>query len=436
MGAVTRAGFATKRPNSAFVAKGRRASASGIGEDVWVIFFLLVAVRIFLPWEVLDQFEHYTHPGGSFAEKIHIAAYGIFLVSALFLIFNPGRATRMQAQALRGAVWLAAGVGATILLTLLTGRTQGASYLLDSILVAPAAAIVIAQMSPMQLHRLFRSIVILLLLNDMLAFVEYIAHIRFLPYPNSESFFRPTALLGHPLINGLLNATAIPFVFLAPWRIAVRMFLATVFFVTCFAVGARAASIAAVAAMMACLWLYLRRLVAARRIDRGMLVVGGAASLVLVAIAVGAVVATGLADRLIEYGFSDQSAIARFNIYSVFDFMSVQQILFGMPRPQYEYLASTMFSDKVVESPVVLYTFEFGIVGATIVVAAILRYLWGLGAGKSALLKLGVFVFLLVGSTNTTFSGKSPAMIFVTVLAMSGAAYLAPSGRMMSAKGA
>ena len=376
-------------------------------------------LRMFIPNQILDLFEHYTSLGGSDAEKIHPAAAILLLLAAAAVFFLDYPKTPRNRAIAKGC-WLAiAAIVAVSILGLATGRTQGFSYLIDSILLGPGLCLFMLRMNDRDKYKIVHFLIICLALNALVLFPEFILKRRVLPYDFEEASFRPTAFLGHPLINGLVCAVAIPFVWVTRWNAGVKFFLTFFFVAACFVAQARMASVFSVLAAVISIWVFLAQSVRKRKIDEGTLIVAAVATLTLLISAIAVIVFSGLAERLVSSGLNDSSSQARFVIYGIFNYMSHTQLLFGMPRKLAEYIIENSLKLPRSESSIVDYVIQFGIVGTAVIVSALLYFYWQvIKTARSTFVAIGVAVFIGVAATNNTFSSKGAHSVIIAALCM------------------
>jgi hypothetical protein len=400
-------------PSSAMRVDSRSAAHRDETMLLWMLGVAL-SVRLFVPSGLLDLYIHYSQLGGSIFEKVHPGAYLLVALAALILFTQDYKRTQRSVGVARGSYLLLIAVSAAIVVGLLTGRTGGISYLLDSLVLGPIVALTMLRLSPSGQLKILALVLYLLAINDVFLFFEFLTHNRLMPYIYHEPFFRPTAFLGHPLMNGLINATAIAFVWVMPWSSARKLAFSLFFLAACFAAGARMASIFGVLATLMCTWVELGRSVRKGRIDEGAMLTISIGALAFILIALSIVVLSGLADRLVSYGFfNDESSQSRFQIYGMFRYMTFSQLMFGMSREWASYITTEVLNLPRSESPIVDFVVQFGIIGTVILVSGILAYFWSMAfATRNAFAMVGSMIFLATASTNNTFSGKACDMAY------------------------
>ena len=376
-------------------------------------------LRLLLPFEVLNNFEHYTRPGGSAVEKLHpgalliLALYGVswFAASA-----RPGTARRKIVAASR---LLIAALCAVAALGVLSGRTEGLSYLLDSMIIAPVACLLVERLGERDRAFMLQAVMFAIIANAVLLIWEYLTHDRLISYPYIEPEFRATALFGHPLAASLLTVIAIPLSWELRWPLSGKIAATLLLLVATFCCGARIATMVAVVVTLLAVALYLRSARRRRRIDRGLLWIGGLTALMLLTIAVVLLVEFGLASRLTNTPLMDASALSRFRVYDIFGVLNNSEMLFGTHRT----LANALLQGPVgvhrSESALVDFVLQFGVIGTAVLVFALARFLSALAlasGSRYAVLEIGAF--LVIALSNNTFSAKGPLLVAAALLAV------------------
>ncbi len=393
----------------------RRTRVSWFGK----LFALGVMLRLLVPFEVLDTFEHYTRVGGSAAEKLHPGAILILLLygaswAAISAKPCPGRRKIVFAsRLLMTAICVVAALG------VLSGRTEGLSYLLDSMIIAPIACLLVERFGDRDKAFILETVMFVVVANAVLLIGEYLTRDRLVSYPYVEAEFRATALFGHPLAASLLTTIAIPIAWGSRWPLAGKISATALLLVATFCCGARVATMAAVAVTIFAVELSLISAERYRRIDRGLFWVGGMTAISLLTLAVFALVEFGVARRLTNTPLMDASALSRFRVYDIFGVLNNSEMLFGTHRA----LANTLLQGPVgvhrSESALVDFVLQFGGIGTTVLVLALARFLYVLAHGSaSRYATLEVCVFLVVALSNNTFSAKGPLFLAASLLAV------------------
>jgi len=406
------------------------ASVNVVAGLVPTAFIAALLLRISLPWELLDLFWHYSTPGGSIFEKIHPGAYALFIVCTAVYITRARSSDSVDRKLDSASKQFILALLAVILLSVATNHVQGVSYILDSVLLSPIVAMAMLKLNRAEHMRIFHILIWFMIANDVLTFVEYVTHFRLFPYQyainESAAVFRPAALLGHPLVNGLLNAIFIPLVWLLPTTTTRRVVLMLFFLAADFASGARIASIAGLAITLMSSWLYLWQSAKQRRIDEGVMVVSALLAVGVILLAALVIVTSGLADRLLQNGlaFTDQSSRSRFDVFRILGYLTKQQLMFGVSREWSTYLLTKQLSLQAIENPILAFVVEFGIVGTTILVTGLLYFIWRLARISGGnFVSLSILTFVVIEATSISIASKGPQMALIGALYVSAQAF-------------
>ena len=403
-----------------------RGHVVGLDTVPMAAFLALLATRVGVSGAVLNTVMSYSTEGGMIFEKLHPASLGLIGLGAIgfpeFLQSGPTRPVR-------GVVALIAAVVFSMLVAVITGNTLSLGYLIDSVLVAPFCVVTLSRMNADQVRTTFQVLFLVLVANALLTLAEYVLQARALPFDESEDIFRPTGLMSHPLLVGLTMATAVPSAFYGPLRSRGAWIVAFLFEIAALAAGARAAGIVGAAVLGAAALsralgaMNERRLSVPGFVTVVLLMVLGIASLGLVA------VEYGLTSR-IEGGFDDESSRARVDVYDILFHLTPNELLFGSSLAEAMEFLRGELKLEYIESPLVFFVIQFGVVGTVPIVSGILYFISTLSNGMGGIIT--ALAFVIVASTNNTFSTKGPALVLVTALLWccreSGAPKRAPFG--------
>ncbi|PSC06115.1 hypothetical protein SLNSH_04735 [Alsobacter soli] len=370
--------------------------------------------RFLLSENLLNAVVNYSNDGGSVVEKIHVGTYlGVLLLGAALLgariILLPAEARVLRQL----GVLLAVVVGLTAVIVL-SGNTVSAGFLVDTYVSAALGGALMFCVGPATRRAIGDAMLAFMLLSSLVVLAEKATGMRLLPYPYVENGFRPTGLTSHPLVVGLYNATSIGFVVATRWPAWAKMAAMALLTVAAFAAGARTgALICAGVSLATALTARLANPDPTRRLQIRILIVLGLLCAIPVAIPVMAQL--GLLERFISDGYVDDSANARVEIYRIFSLVSWRDILLGADLLWIRKLAFEKLGFEFIESPVVLFVFQFGALGAALLFSCILWTLWRLASGSGWRTLMAVAAFLLCALSNNTLSSKSPAVLLIVL---------------------
>ncbi len=381
-------------------------------------FVTFIILRLFISDNVLNLIMDYsTEQGGNIFFKIHPGSWGLFVLAAIAFPRMHAVSARRDRRILNSLFAMEAIIVVFCVVLLVVGRTTSVGFLIDSMMASICAGCIMVCLPLWQRRIVGRTVLTILVANSVIALAEFIVQMRLLPYPYTEPTFRATALLNHPLLIGLYNATAVSFIYLVKWS-APRKFVSVVLLIGgTLAAGARTGTImTALMALVAFLAVGGPRTDASRRIQLKAIVVF--IILLLAPLALLFAQAVGLTERFEAYGLFDESALARIRIYEVFDYLQWDQIIWGVNYETWTLYTTRALKLDYVESSLVVFVLTFGAIGAFILVGSILNVFWALSRGTELALKLGLASFLIVASSNNALSSKSPVLMLVFLLAL------------------
>jgi hypothetical protein len=380
----------------------------------FALFCVLVLLRFLLNANLLDKIVNYSADGGSIVTKIHSSTYGIFAVLIATLLSARIELGEWELRAIRSLMTFVAVMAAIVMFAVLLGHSGSIGYLVDAYLAACASAALMLFFPPAWRERLGSMLLVFITVSAALGIVEFVLRRRLLPYPYEELSFRPTGLTEHPLVLGLFNAVGISFVAASRWRGSAKTAAIAIMLLGTFAAGARLASIVAAVSAVAAIVLHEWPSSSAQtrfRIKAFMLCT--------VALAVPAALivlpALGLFARF-QNGLIDESALARVNIYRLFDLASWNEILFGADIGNIRRLALFHFNLEFIESSLVMFIFQFGLFGTIIFLLFLARTFWVLLSGAGRHVIIGTVAFFVIAFGNNSLSTKTPNVLMIALL--------------------
>ncbi|HEY6578733.1 MAG TPA: VpsF family polysaccharide biosynthesis protein [Rhizomicrobium sp.] len=382
-------------------------------------FVLVLLARIYIPASLLDEMFSYDRSGGTIFEKFHPGAIAIALLFALMLATVGWLPRVREPKIIRSSILLVGGCILTGAVQVYYGRTSGLAYLADSVIVGPLVAAMMLTLTNRERINVGLFILAALVVNDMILFIEFATSTRLLPYAEPEPFFRPTALLNHPLANGLVNATAVVYVLTLPLPARMRLFLMLMFVGACFASGARFATIASVLGAVIAIWTMLHERSRRLKISAKLVVIVFVQIAVVLGVLVYILLALGLAKRMLLLGFHDSSTESRFTAFYILELFPVRDLMIGADPRSLATVMNVGLGIQTIENPVVAMITQFGIIGCAIILPLLTYFLLTLARCNNRLILLAVVVFVITGSTNNTFAAKGPTIALIAALAMS-----------------
>lgn len=386
--------------------------------SLWLFLFAMalgaICLRILITNPLMNEFVEYTTEKGAIYEKIHFGTYALLGVAGLVPLFRPIRLEIWELAPFRALLFFGFWVLAIAIALVAIGRGGSAGYLIDSYVAAAAAGLLLF-MLPLPMRRTAGHFMLqILLASALIGIGEVATGTRFLPYEVGELDFRPTGLMGHPLNQGLMLAAGIGFLVASRFRLSFKLLGAALLLIGTAAAGARTATIMAAIAIFACLMLTRWWNVdAARQASMKLMVLAFAAIATLPAI--GLLIGAGFLDRF-EGGLIDESAMARLDVYRVFEYVSWRDIIAGTDIAIIQNIIETRLDLLYIESTPVILTFQLGLPGAlffTGLVIYLFAHLLRLNGRAAA---IGTAIFFIVALSNNHMSTKMATVTMIVVM--------------------
>jgi hypothetical protein len=380
---------------------------------VFMLFCMLIVMRFVLNANLLNTMMNYSDEGGSIIEKIHPSTYGLIIVLLATVFLFRIELTEWELRVLRSFIVFVAAIGILSAFIWSLGHSGSVGYLIDTYVVACIAAVLMLPFPQAWRESIGTIVIGFIAISACVAIAEFALHARLLPYSNPELSFRPTGLTEHPLVLGLFNAVAIWFVPLTRWKLFAKIGVTFILLLGAFAAGARVASIVAAVSAFAVVMLHQRVSVPrVKLLQRKLLFIIAAA--VAIPIMLVLLVQLGLVDRF-QRGFDD-SAMARVNIYGLFDLVSWSEILLGTNISRIRAMALEYFDLETIESSLIMFIFQFGLLGMIFFLLFVARTFFTLVSGAGRHVVLGTCAFFIIAGSNNALSSKGATVLVIVML--------------------
>jgi hypothetical protein len=402
-----------ERPNQTDTERTGNYSVSLFGA-----LLVLAIIRLCVSSNILNLVMNYSSTGGMFLEKIHPASWALLVLTAVLVPRIANNAVWAERKIIVAMLTMATMTCLAAMVPLVNGSSDlGLGYLVDSILTACAAASIMFVLSDADRRRIGHVLLSVLVLNSVLAIVEFSLKVRILPSPYEREIFRALGVLSHPLELGLCNAAAIAFVYMTRWSAARKLASVLVLIVATLAAGARTASVIAPIAAMAG-FLLAKRPLPGLADDRHSKIIVVIAVVLLAPAAWSLIDLTGLNERFQVLGVADESANTRIVIFQVFELANWRDLIFGAGLETLQRLAQVELKIPSVENPIVVYIFQFGIVGTIFILTGLIVAVYALCKGTLPQVKIGLAAFFIVALSSNSLATKSPDLVLVFLLAV------------------
>lgn len=381
---------------------------------IYLLPFVAITSSILLGGYMLEDLGvPYVSQGGSPLFKIHLYSYLVLLGFGLVFLCDgmKGISHRLGSYYRFWLIALACNVF-VILYGFAIHGSSGMAYLVNTFLAPVLIVPLLAYLKDNQKSFLLNLIAYLILLNSLVAVMEYMFHFRLVNVEFQEfSFFRSTAFLTHPLNNALItvsiallvaNKTKLPsFVYILIVALAL------------FAFGGRAALaifICAVSVSFApMLWKAITQGIPDNKQKIALFMLIG-----YVAFWVGAylLVESGITERIASKLYIDGSASARLDVFYLIDQLSAREWIFGASHRLLESIELYLDID-VIENYLVGWVFTFGLVGAVPLFVTVFMPLGYFAVTGNYIERVTILSFALVSITNNSLTTKTPALLLL-----------------------
>jgi len=310
-----------------------------------------------------------------------------------------------------------------VVFNMLTGREIDVAMSFNSLLL-PVFFSVLLYTTRINRKVICRILISCYLLECIVAIIERIMLYNFFPLiadDGSEIFsntlFRSTALLNHPLENALTVSVIMSFILISRMSICIKMLLWGVGFVALLCFNTRFAIICNIV----CVVIYATYLMSSsatmsKKNKKKFL-------FMLLFTIIGIYIlftSYGFGNRLTEMGaFDESSAGVRLVILSIFDYYPIYSVLLGVPWEVFEkYLARADLLGYTIENYWIIYLFRFGLVFLLLLIRMYISVIkkW-LEAFDRISCILVLFIFLFISSSNNSMAASSLSLSIFVVCA-------------------
>ena len=390
------------------------------GATPWLVMVALL-VRLFVPANALDRFYNYDLNGGAAWMKIHPGSYLIF---GLCLVILCRRKPSFRGPVRRTILALLGVVVGCGLSCVLRGATTALGLLVDNVLCAAAGLFCLSQLGRAGKRLVVCAILAGMTLNALMIFYELVSHAAVIKPPTTYSayFFRPSGLLNHPLDNGLYLVAAIPAATLLRRPFYINMGLALIFLLATLAAGARLASIIAAPTLIVAGVLTARRAATTSPVRQRITLMLAITATIGLPLVLFIAAQSGLGYRF-GGDLLDVSARTRWNVYALLAHLDGKSLLLGAGVDQMNLYASHLLNE-LVESPLVVAVFMFGLPLAIVYLGAMIYALYQGARLADLRVKVLAAAFVLVGAGNNVFVSKTSALLYALILVYGSLAFL------------
>ena len=381
-----------------------------------------VALHILLCGAVLDSLGfHYAEDEGAWYEKIHPGTLFIFLsFFALLWQRNPIRESIALYRKYRAYCWLL--IIDLLLVAYMVARdgTPGLAFMLNTHLTVPICAIVLSGRPAPWRYAAVQGFVALAVANSLIAIAESLGKFRIFAFDPrwnalSETYFRATALEGYPLTNAAFTTVALFVAMGLHYSPPLNLLLIMAFVMSLVAFGGRVALAVAVSGL---LLLGLHKIIGLFSSGR-MTPRTAAIAIIAPVLLLGGVYLTvhsGMGERIAMHTEWDESADSRQLALAAPDYMSEEEIVFGVSNARIEDITARMGQHMkllYIENPWLLMFMHLGAVAFPVWLLATFAFVRRLINDQPFALMLTATSYFLIASTFNSFASKEAVYLIM-----------------------
>ncbi len=384
-------------------------------------------MHVMIPETIISMFgfDLSGEAGGAFFQKIHPGTY-LILISFLLLL-------TVHANPLLQFIIIASDYTIYTFMLLLYVMivcywayrgASGLGVIFETHLPVPICAIVLSYAPYSQCRRAIMIIILLAVCNSIMGIIESIWQFRFFPpsvvwveFVGYE--FRASAILGHPLNNAMFTSVTLLVAMAVRISPALKVALLFISLASLLAFGGRAGIAFTLASLVPLAFLWLRGRICSKSLTmRDIILMVGAMVIVptLVVAGMAFLLSIGVGGRLLALSsLDDSSAQARVLAWQVFDYLSTEEIIFGVGGDRIMDVTERMglllpFSD--IENPWLLMLLLLGAIFFTLWLIMTIIFIVRLLYGKPLAMKMAVMIYFAIASTSNSFGRKDSIYAF------------------------
>lgn len=355
----------------------------------------------------------YVSQGGGAVFKIHLYSY-LIIIGFLVVFFNYG--LKGIYQSLEGFYWVWFSALSCVFFVITYGLVMhgmsGMAYIINTFLSPLLFIPILASLSGNQKQVMLKVIAYLILINSLLAIIEYLFSFRLVSVEFKEfSFFRSTALLSHPLNNALITASV---ALIVASRTKIPGFVyVLILSLSLFAFGGRASLgifiITVFIALLVLIWASIVKGVTGNK-----QVVAFTMLMVYLSFFCGVfiLVESNISERIISKLYIDGSASARVDVFYLLTQLSYSEWVFGASEQLVESI-EFYIGIGVIENYLIGWLFTFGLLGSIPLFYSVFCPLSYLFLKGCYLERLSVFSFVVIGVSNNSLTTKTPILLLL-----------------------
>ena len=359
---------------------------------------------------------HYSGETGSFYEKIHPGTWFIAAGFAALLLQRSNPLQELYVLGREQTASLALLIVCMVCFMYIVARSGvgGSTFMIETHMLPPICVLILCTTPAPLCRRALHLFIAIALLNSGIGIAEAVGKFRLFTFDPHwtvlhETYFRSSALLGHPLNNAMFTAIALCVVLAMDYRGWLKALLTVLMLVSLVAFGGRAALLFSTIAVLLRGASMLRRNMLSHKLmllTAPILLIGG---LVVV-------IQSPIGARIAAHGLWDASAHSRFLAPIVLDFMKPEEMIFGVSMDRIMEITARVnqvVPISYIENPWLLMFMALGAVMFPLWLAATLAFARRLLRGQSLAGQLTVWAYFITASTSNSFGRKDSVYLIM-----------------------
>lgn len=374
----------------------------------------------------------YIMPTGNFFFKLHPGTYMVFAAVVLGMLCrgNPLASVIISSREHLLIVLYLLGILLLFGYSMARYGPSGSAFLIETFLAPGLAALTQANFVASDRRLIYRFIIGLLVVNSLIAIIEATLRQHLIPYTIAddvavtESFFRSTALLGHPLANAVITASLL-FSTLDLRSGLFKVLLIGLFGLSLLVYGGRAASILATSILSSYLLLSAFCGLFTGRFRYWQILGGALITFVLLGLFAAIIAISGFGDSIFSRLYLDDSAAVRMNNWQVFNLMTPGELLFGLSPQDVAQVMIRLglhYPFETIENPWIYMSMQYGLFGLATLLLALGSAIAWLYRRTNTGGQLALLVFFAAASTFNSLASKgcTLTLLFSALTGLSG----------------
>jgi hypothetical protein len=354
---------------------------------------------------------------GSYVFKLHPGTYVLFAASALTL-FSRGNPLASAIVFTRARLAPVLHLCCVLLLfgySTIRYGPSGSAFLIETFFAPALIVLTLTNLTASDLRFVYRVIIGLLVVNSVIAIGETLTKEHLIPYTISdnvvvnETFFRATALLGHPLNNAIVTGSLL-FTTLDMRSLLSKVLLVGLFFIALLVFGGRAAFLMAAVLLSGYLLFKAISGILTFRYTYLEILGGLLFAFFLIALFGALIESSGFGERIFSNLYLDDSATVRIQSWNAFNYMTPGEIIFGVAPQDIFHVMFRLglnYPFETIENPWIFMAMQFGLFGLLVLVAALGSAIWWFYRRTAVGGHLALLVFFVVATTFSSLGSKT-----------------------------